>query len=108
MWPSSLNEYVAGLERTFSPEKTEGAHAVLQYVFSGRVPGACYAEIADGTLRTGEGYHPAPTVTVRADFDLWQRIITYRMDGLLAYQNGEYAVEGDVETLMLSDTWFVR
>jgi len=104
----TLEDYLRSMRATFVPERAHGKRAVLQYVFSGRVSGACYAVIEDGALQVAEGAHPAPTATVKADFDLWLEVLAYRVDGLMAYQEGRYHVLGDVETLMESDTWFAR
>ena len=105
---TTIDEYLAAMQVAFAPEKTRGAHAALQYHFTGSQSGACYAVIEDGTLRVARGTHPAPNATVTVDFDLWLRILAYEVDGLLAFQDGLYTAEGDMETLMISDTWFRR
>jgi len=104
----STDDYLRAMEQTFAPEEARGARAILQYRFTGREPGECYAIVEDGTLRVARGSHPTPTVTVTSDFDLWMRITTHEVDGLMAFQDGLYAVTGDGETLMISDTWFRR
>jgi hypothetical protein len=43
---------------------------------------------------------------VHADFDLWLRVISHDIDGLMAFQEGLFTVDGDVITLMESDLWF--
>jgi hypothetical protein len=45
---------------------------------------------------------------VTTDFDLWLRIVAYHIDPLMAYQEGLFAVEGDVELLLEVDSWFAR
>jgi putative sterol carrier protein len=75
--------------------------------FTGRVTGSCYVQIENDTLLVAQGTSN-PTATVRTDIDLWLRILSYEIDGLMAYQAGQYQVEGDLETLMESDTWFRR
>jgi putative sterol carrier protein len=105
---TTIDEYLAAMQVAFVPDKARGAHAVLQYHFTGSQSGACYAVIEDGTLQVARGAHPAPSATVTVDFDLWMRILAYEVDGLLAFQDGLYTAEGDVETLMISDTWFRR
>jgi putative sterol carrier protein len=104
----TLEDYLRSMQATFVPERTRGKRAILQYNFSGRVSGACYAVIEGGALQVAEGTHPVPTATVEADFDLWLQILAYHIDGLMAYQEGRYRVLGDIETLMESDTWFAR
>jgi putative sterol carrier protein len=104
----TLDDYMRLMRQSFLPEQAHGRSAALQYHFKGRVVDSCYAQIQDGALLVAQGTHPAPTATVRTDFDLWLRILSYEMDGLMAWQAGEYQVEGDFETLMESDTWFRR
>jgi hypothetical protein len=104
----TLEEYLRALETTFSPERARGKRVVLQYVFTGRQEGACFASIEDGTIAVSQGRHPTPTATVTSDFDLWRRVMSYHEDPLLAYQAGQFHVTGDVEALMEADAWFVR
>ena len=105
---STIDEYLAAMQATFLAERARGAHAVLQYTFTGSQTGGCYAIIEDGTLQVSRGTHPAPTATVTVDFDLWMRILAYEVDGLLAAEDGLYTASGDLEMLMISDTWFRR
>jgi hypothetical protein len=103
-----LQGYMDALRATFVAERAAGRSVTLQYLFSGSVTGACYAIIADGTLTVAEGRLPAPTARVTTDFDLWLRIVAYHIDPLMAYQEGLFAVEGDVELLLEVDSWFAR
>jgi hypothetical protein len=105
---TTIAEYLAAMQASFVPEKARGAHAVLQYNFTGSQTGDCYAIVEDGALRVAPGAYPTPAATVTVDFDLWQRILAYEVDGLLALQDGLYTATGDLETLMISDTWFRR
>lgn len=105
---TTIDDYLAAMRAAFVPERARGAHAVLQYTFTGSQTGGCYAIVEDGTLEVARGIHPAPSATVTVDFDLWTRILTYEVDGLLAMEDGLYQAEGDLETLMVSDTWFRR
>jgi putative sterol carrier protein len=102
----TIEQYIRQLESSFLPTKAAGKRAVLQYVFTGRKTGVCHAVIEGGAIHAASGPHPAPTVIVETDIDLWTRIVRYDVDGLLAYQEGLIRVTGDVETLIESDTWF--
>ncbi len=104
----NLQEYMEALRASFDAGRAGERRAVVQYIFTGAVTGACYAAVADGALVVAEGVHPAPTVAVTTDFDLWKQTIAYHHDPLLAYQEGLFTVEGDTETLIESDTWFRR
>ena len=104
----TIDDYLLSMQTTFVPERARGRYAVLQYVFTGSQCGTCHAVVDDGTLAVARGTHPAPTATMYCDFDLFLRLLGYEEDALLAYQAGKFRVEGDVETLMESDTWFVR
>lgn len=104
----TIEDYLRAMETSFAPERARGQQAILQYTFSGREAGTCHAVITDGTIRVAVGPHPAPTVEVHADFDLWMEILAYRVDGLMAYQKGRYTIVGDPALLIDSNAWFVR
>lgn len=104
----NLQEYMEALRASFDAGRAGESRAIVQYIFTGAVTGACYASVADGALLVDEGRHPAPTVAVTTDFDLWRQIIAYHRDPLMTYQEGLFTVEGDMETLIESDTWFRR
>ncbi|HLZ22763.1 MAG TPA: SCP2 sterol-binding domain-containing protein [Ktedonobacterales bacterium] len=104
----TIDEYMGMLRGSFQQDRARDAHVVIQYEFSGSQEGVCHAVVDAGALQVACGPHPHPTATVRADFDLWLRIVSYQEDGLLLYQNGTYSVEGDVEALMIADSWFKR
>lgn len=103
-----LPSYMDALRASFDAERASDRNVTLQYVFTGTVTGACYAQIANGALTVAEGRAPAPTVTVTADFELWLRIVNYELDPLMSYQEGLYTIEGHVETLLEADSWFNR
>jgi putative sterol carrier protein len=105
---ATIEDYMRVMRQTFLSERARGHSAVLQYHFTGRVTGSCYAEINDGALLVAQGTHPRPSAAVQVDFDLWLCILNYEVDGLLAFQAGQYQAEGYLEALMESDTWFHR
>ena len=104
----SIDDYLRAMRTSFVPSAAGDRSIVLQYDFTGREQGACHAVIAAGTITVARGPHPAPTAIVHTDFDLWLRIISHDVDGLIAYQDGLYTVEGDFLALMDSDVWFTR
>ena len=104
----TIDGYLRSMRQTFVPVRARGKYVVLQYVFSGSQTGTCHAVIDDGCLSVAFGEHPAPTATVYCDFDFFMRIVAYDEDGLLAYEDGKYRVEGDLVALMESDAWFDR
>ncbi len=104
----TIDDYLLAMKTSFEPTAAGDRSLVLQYEFSGREQGICHAAIAAGSILVARGPHPAPSVVVRADFDLWIRIVAHDIDGLIAYQDGLYAVEGDYLALMDSDLWFSR
>ena len=104
----SIDDYLSALKASFIPAAAGDRSMVLQYEFTGRAQGVCHAVIAGGAIEVARGPHPSPTVVVRTDFDLWLRIVTHDIDGLMAYQDGLYSVEGDMIDLMDADLWFAR
>ena len=105
---TTIDELLASMQSSFVPERAQGHTATIQYRFSGRETGSCYAIVEGGTLRTAHGEHATPDVTVTSDFDLWLRILAYEEDALMAWQAGKYTITGSMETLMDSDLWFTR
>ncbi len=105
---SDLQGYMAALKASFDAERVCPRPITIQYRFTGAVNGACYAVMANGALAVAEGIHPAPTVSVTTDFDLWNRIVTYEIDPLMAWQDGLYQAEGDLEALIEIDAYFRR
>ncbi len=104
----TIDDYLHAMKTSFVPSAAGDRSLVLQYQFTGREQGICHAAIAAGEIQVARGPHPAPSVVVTADFDLWLRIISHEIDGLMAYQDGLYSVEGDYLALMDSDLWFTR
>ncbi len=104
----TIDDYLHAMEMSFEPAAAGDRSLVLQYEFTGREQGVCHAAIAAGSIHVARGPHPAPSVVVKADFDLWLRVISHDIDGLMAYQDGLYSVEGDYLSLMDSDLWFTR
>lgn len=102
----SIDDYLHALKSSFTPSAAGNRTMVLQYDFTGRDTGICHAVIAAGTIQVARGSHPSPTVVVRTDFDFWLRIVTHDVDGLIAYQDGLFTVEGDIISLMDADLWF--
>lgn len=104
----TIDEYLAAMRASFLPDRAAGRRAVLQYEFTGREAGVCHAVIAEGAIHTERGPHPHPDATVTSDFDSWMRIVSYKIDPLLAAEDGLYTASGDVILLMDSDTWFAH
>ena len=104
----TIDDYLTMMRESFQPDRARDACAVFQYEFTGSQDGICHVVVDAGELRAARGSHPNPTATVRTDFDLWLRILAYEADALLLYQGGVYDATGDVETLMIADTWFKR
>lgn len=104
----TIDEYLDAMKLSFIPAAASDRSVVLQYEFTGREQGICHAVIAAGAIRVARGPHPSPTAIVTADFDFWMRVISHDVDGLMAYQERQYTVEGDFLALMDSDLWFSR
>ena len=104
----TIDEYMGMLRGSFQSDRARDAHMVIQYEFSGSQVGVCHAVVEAGALRVACGPHPHPTATVRTDFDLWLRIVSYEEDALLLFQAGAYSIDGDAEALMIADSWFKR
>ncbi len=105
---SDLQGYMDALKSSFDAERACSRPVTVQYFFTGAINGACHVVMANGALTVAEGIHPAPTVSVTSDFDLWTRIVTYEIEPLMAWQEGLYQVDGDIEALIEIDACFRR
>lgn len=103
-----LDGYLAALRAAFDPRAAAGRSATIQYHFTGRVAGDCYARVEHGALTVALGAAPSPDVAVTVDFDLWRHILAHQVDGLMAWQEGRFSATGAIEILMESDLWFRR
>ena len=104
--PDSIESYIGLMKLGFNAAGAIGLHAKIQFNFSGDTQGACFLEIADGTLKAEPGTIDCPDLTVNSPFDVWMDIITGAADGQQMFMDQKYRVEGDLALLMQMEQLF--
>lgn len=94
--PDSLKTLMAVLKIGFNPGKAAGRKGVLQFNFTGTVPGSCYFRVAGGKIEAFEGQADRPDLRVDSAFEVWADIIAGELDGAQAFFDGRYKAEGDI------------
>jgi putative sterol carrier protein len=87
-------------------ETAQGVDIVVQFDLSGVEAGESYLIIKDQKCTHTYGVHEAPTVTVRADSDLWLAITNGERDGDKAFINNEYEIKGDATVMLSFESYF--
>jgi multimeric flavodoxin WrbA/putative sterol carrier protein len=100
--PDSVETFLLLMTTGFDPEAAGDMKATLQFAFTGRVEGACYFNIADGTIQAREGKSEAPDLIITTPFEVWMDIVTGKADGAEMFMEGKYEAEGNTEFLDMS------
>lgn len=104
----SIDSYIEMMKLSFNPDSANGLNAKIQFNFSGDSQGACYLEIAAGTLNAQPGTIEEPDLTVNTPFDIWMDIITGKAEGQQMFLDQKYTIEGDPALLMQMGQLFGR
>lgn len=99
--PESVEDFMGLMQMAFRPELSGDVRAVLQFTFTGPLPGSCFFTIKDGVIDASPGTSPLPALTIETPFDLWMDVLTGKADGQKAFMDGKYCATGDL-------TWLVR
>ena len=103
-----FEQYLAGLEKRFVPEKAEGVSRTYQFVINKGHPGKYYVTIKDGLCTTGEGEVDSSTITITVGEQLWLDIAGGKVDGTVAYFTGKFEVDGNPSYVEDLSKFFAR
>ena len=98
--PDSIESFTTIMSWAFDPESARQTNAIIQFVFSGQTPGACWFKISNGELESGEGVNENPALTIESPFDLWVEIMAGKADGQKMLMEGKYHAKGDFSVLI--------
>jgi putative sterol carrier protein len=104
--PSSMETYAAMMELGFNKEKAGDTRAIIQFLFSGNVPGECYFTIEPGQFHVVTGKAESPDLTITTPFEVWMDIMTGKADGQQMFVEQKYTVTGDLSLLMRMNEFF--
>ena len=96
----SIENLMAMLRAVFNPQAAGGLRAILQFEFSGEVPGSCYFTIENGTFQATQGIAGKPDLTIKVPFEVWADIMTGKADGTQMFMEQKYTADGDISLLM--------
>ncbi|MFP4173810.1 MAG: SCP2 sterol-binding domain-containing protein [Candidatus Hydrogenedentota bacterium] len=94
------NEFFTALQERIDPSDVKGLTATYQFHLSGDGGGDWYIQLTDGQPEVAEGIANAPSVTLRASAEDWNRIVSGELSGEQAFLSGKLEVEGDMTLAM--------
>lgn len=99
---SQLNCYqiISGMPTVFDADVAGNLTADIQFDVSGKEPGIYYLRIEDGNCSFHEDQSPSPQLIIRTPSEVWQAVSCGDIDGLAAFMQQKYTVEGDFNLLM--------
>jgi putative sterol carrier protein len=106
--PDSIESFMNIMSIGFNPERAAQLKAVIQFNFSGEVPGSCHFEIEHGEIRTKEGISPNPNLVVESPFEIWMDVITGKVQGQDMYMQQKFKASGDFMLLLRMNEIFSK
>lgn len=106
--PDSIETFMMTMKRGFHAERAAQTKAVLQFVFSGEIEGACHLKIENGIIEGAQGTSEKPDLTIESPFETWMDVITGKSDGQKLFMLRKYRVSGDLSLLMGMKEMFGR
>jgi multimeric flavodoxin WrbA len=89
IFPAGLNVGAAGDGRV-----------VLQFIFFGDNPEACYFAVEQGGITANMGRCDEADLTIETPFALWMDIMTHKADGQQMFLEQKYSVQGDLGLML--------
>jgi len=93
--PTSIGNFLDGVNLLFNPEKAEGLTLSLHFVFTGGEQRSATIAIADKKVTVQEGLHGAADLHVRADAATWIRMLNEEISPLKALLTGKLRFKGN-------------
>jgi nitrite reductase/ring-hydroxylating ferredoxin subunit/putative sterol carrier protein len=95
-----VDAYFSSLEQRYDAGAAGSTDAVFQWILTGPRPREHYAVIENGVLRTAEGRHPSPTVTIQMASEDYLLMINGDLNGAMAFSTGRGKLSGPVRLAM--------
>lgn len=90
----------------FEPDKAQGTDAIIQFSLSGDNGGEFWLHINDGEVKTNEGKHDNPSMTLKADADDWVKVSKGEINAMQAFMSGKIKIQGDMGLAMKMQSMF--
>ncbi len=102
----NIAQLMTGMPLAFNAQEAGDLAAVIQYHFTGQEPGDWFMTIADGKCTAAQGVAENPTMTVITPSEVWLAISRGELEGVAAFMQGKFQVQGDMGLLMRMSTLF--
>ena len=99
LFPDTAKELILQMPSGFDPVLAGGLEADIQFDLSGEGGGKMVLSISNGQCTAREGEAASPTLTIHSPADVWLRVARREINPGMAFINGLYQAEGDVELL---------
>ena len=99
--PNSMEAMMYMLSLGFNPQKAVGKKGVLQFRFTGEVPGDFYLVIDEKGCTPHIGRAEKADCTVDSPFEVWADIIQGKAEGGQMFMTGRYTAKGNFSFLMI-------
>ena len=98
--PDSIATFMRLFPAGLNAAAADGRQVVLQFDFSGEVPGTCHFVIAEGQIHAQQGPSAAADITIETPFEVWMDIMTRKADGQQMFLDQKYRVHGDLSLMV--------
>nr|WP_290665209.1 SCP2 sterol-binding domain-containing protein [Ardenticatena sp.] len=102
----TIKEIFESMPQYVNKEKIQGVNKVVQFHITGDEAGDYVVRVQDGELTVEEGTADNADVKVTVDSETWKGILSGNVNGAVAFMTGKLKAEGDLQTLMASQSWF--
>jgi putative sterol carrier protein len=102
----TIKELFESMPQAFDPEKAPGINAVVQISLSGDQAADYHVSIADGKCQVNEGEHESPTATLRMDSEDYMKLISGKLNPMMAFSQGKIKISGDMGLLLKFQNFF--
>jgi len=98
--PDSIETFMLIMPRGFKTQAVDDREVIVQFNFTGEVPGSCYFTIRRDGVKAISGVSSNPTLTIESPFNVWMDIITRKADGQQMFMEQNYKVKGDLQLMI--------
>lgn len=100
LFPATAKELVQLMPQGFDPVVAGNLDADIQFDLTGEGGGKMVLSVSNGQCRAWEGEAASPTLTICSPADVWLKVARRDINPGMAFINGLYRAEGDMELLV--------
>jgi putative sterol carrier protein len=98
--PATARELILQMPLGFDPVLAGGLEADIQFDLSGDGGGKIVLSVSNGQCTAWEGETASPNLTIHSPTDVWLKVASRQINPGIAFINGLYQAEGDMELLV--------